>query len=73
MLELYHAIKNADSNHRNMVLTVLDGKPFGEKALVSGERIKWESVKNGFFSENRAEIGRIKESGKVIVGGLVSM
>ena len=57
MLELYHAIKNADSNHRNMVLTVLDGKPFGEKALVSGERIKWESVKNGFFSENRAEIG----------------
>ena len=69
MLELYHAIKNADSNHRNMVLTVLDGKPFGEKALVSGERIKWESVKNGFFSENRAEIGRIKESGKVIVGG----
>lgn len=56
MLDLYKNIENCDPDSRNMVLTVLEGEAFGEKALISDGRIVWESKKRGFFSQHNEEL-----------------
>lgn len=50
MLELYKNIENCNPDAQNVVLTVLDGEAFGEKALVSDGQLVWESKENGFFT-----------------------
>lgn len=50
MLEFYQAVKDVDANCRNLAMTVLEGRFFGEKALAAGRDIVWASAENGFFA-----------------------
>lgn len=50
MIEFYQAVNEADPNGRNLAMTVLEGRFFGEKALVSDQEIIWKADENGFFA-----------------------
>ena len=56
MLELYRAVADCDPNKKNVVVTVLDGDSFGEKALLSDGQLVWESVEGGYFSARFAAV-----------------
>ena len=49
MLELYRAIEEINPNYQNLVMTVIEGESFGEKALISNHEMIWESQKDGFL------------------------
>ncbi len=66
MLEFYQAVRDADDKSRNLVMTVLEGRYFGEKALLSNQKIVFQSKENGFFADCRFDeeiLNRIDEKG----------
>ena len=69
MLELYKNIENCNPDAQNVVLTVLDGEAFGEKALVSDGQLLWEGKEHGFFTGHKEALKqRFNESLTVIDG-----
>ena len=68
MENLYQRLRTIDSNNRNIVCTVVDGKHFGEKALFSNEHLIWETSADGFFSHSDFGTNEIKKSGCYTVG-----
>lgn len=69
MLGFYDAVRMADSNAQNIVMTVLSGDDFGEKALVSDHKIMWQSKEDGYFTIYEKEIKKIEDSGRFEIGG----
>ena len=49
--ELYRRIASCSPGRRTCVLTVLEGRFTGEKALFTDGLLQWESVNNGFCSQ----------------------
>ena len=68
MQELFRAIDNCEPGSTNVVVTVLEGKWTGEKALISNGIIIWKSSKDGFFSSHE-EVCQIRESGVQTISG----
>lgn len=56
MLELYRAIADCNPNGKNMVVSVLDGEAFGQKALFSDETLICETKESGYFSQHGEEV-----------------
>lgn len=52
MFEFYSMIQELNPNRQNMVMTVIEGNNFGDKAIISNNNIVWESKENGFFFHN---------------------
>lgn len=69
MLELYKNIENCNPDAQNVVLTVLDGEAFGEKALVSDRRLVWESKENGFFTGHKETLEQNFDESLTVVDG----
>lgn len=69
MLDFYEAIYEANPNHQNITITVLEGEAFGEKALLSNHKIIWKTEGTGFFERNRKEIQKIDEGGSYTIDG----
>lgn len=56
MSDFYHIIRNLRPEGRNVVVTVLSGDHFGEKAILSGGRIVYESGEGVFPGKIKEEI-----------------
>lgn len=67
--EFYETMQELDFNHPNLVMTVLEGAAFGEKALVSNQRLQWESKAGGFYTEHQSAAENICGSGIVEIAG----
>ena len=59
MLELFRAIEEINPNYQNLVMTVIEGESFGEKALISNHEMIWKSQKDGFFASHKEEIEQL--------------
>lgn len=68
MLDLYKNIENCDPSSQNMVLTVLEGEAFGEKALISDGQIVWESREAGFFTQYKEELKTDFKGNTTVIG-----
>ena len=64
MTEFFHALSRACPGRRNFALTALEGRFFGEKALVSEKEVVWRSKETGFFAgfDLSAEIEKQKNA-----------
>lgn len=69
MIELYERIRECGSSQSGMVLTAIDPELLGEKALVSGGKVLWESSDGGFFSQNCEEAAALHETGVFCIAG----
>lgn len=67
--EFYERIQEADWNHQNIVMTVLEGDSFGEKALTADQRLQWESRAGGFYTKYQGEAEKVCSSGIVEIAG----
>lgn len=66
MLEFYQAVKDADPKSWNLAMTVLEGRYFGEKALVSNQKVVYQSEEHGFFAGchlDEEKMTKLKEKG----------
>lgn len=68
-MEFYHAIETLDPKKQNIAVTVLSGDAFGEKALISDQKIVWKSQEDGYFTTYKEEIEKINDSGRFLIGG----
>lgn len=72
MQRLFEAIEKVEACEPgavNLVLSALDEAHLGEKALVSGGKLVWESKEQGFFSENRDVAASVTGSGIAQIAG----
>lgn len=69
MLDFFHILEEVNPNDPSIVMTVLEGEAFGEKALVSKHKLVWESRKGGYYMQHQEEIERIHDSRVVVIGG----
>lgn len=69
MLDFYHAVREANPNHQNIAITVLEGEAFGEKALLSGGEMIWMTKGSEYYARNREEVAQINDGGIYTVGG----
>ena len=67
MFEFYTALDSANPNAQNLAMTVIDGPSFGEKALVSGGRLVYES--GSFFSAHESEVLALADGGTYAIDG----
>lgn len=72
MRELFYKLRDHIEDKELMVITVIEGKCFGEKALISGNSIIWESEQNGFFTRNIKNIKHRASTGKLLVGNTMT-
>ncbi len=68
MHAFYEVIQNLNKNNVNVILTVTQGAHAGEKAVISEERLIWETKEAGFFSENLNLLKSVENSGMLQVG-----
>ncbi len=69
MENLYQLLREEDTNHFNVVYTVIDGMHFGEKALLSDKSLIWESRQEGFFSQHLKEIMEVQKNKIMTIDG----
>lgn len=62
-MDFYNAVDEANPNHQNIAVTVLEGKSFGEKAFVSNHEMIWKSEDSDYFIRNKTEIEQIQDGG----------
>ncbi len=73
MLTLYRLLATADADAHSAVLTVIEGRDFGDKCLLSSGALQWERDEEGFFARNIDEIRDIdggREAGPLGCGTL---
>lgn len=68
MLELYKRIDECSLDADNIVMTVLEGEGFGEKALISDGELVWESNSQGFFHGYRKELANPLQKRVLMLG-----
>lgn len=69
MQELFEKIANLEQREKTVVLTVIEGENFGEKALMEQGKLLWKSCSNGFFSEQEGRIIQRGSTGKMVAAG----
>lgn len=69
MQEFYQAVRDMDPNCKNIAATVLEGRFFGEKVLISDQDIIWKSEENGFFADGCVDNTKIDGSGIRTIDG----
>lgn len=68
-VSFFGALENLNTNLFNISMTAVDEKSLGEKAILSGGALVWESRTGSIFSENMEEARSITEGGMKTVGG----
>ena len=58
-----------DANARNAVLTVIEGRDFGDKCLLCAGALRWERDDGGFFARNIDAIRDVDRSGMLEIEG----
>ena len=69
MLELYRLLSTVDANARNAVLTVIEGRDFGDKCLLCAGVLRWERDDGGFFARNIDAIRDVDRGGMLEIEG----
>ena len=69
MLEFYRLLSTLDADARNAVLTVIEGRDFGDRCLLSAGTILWERDEGGFFARNIEAVRDVDQSGMLEIGG----
>lgn len=69
MLEFYNAVRNANPNHQNITITVLEGEAIGEKALLANHSIVWQPEGSEFFARNKETLEKINDGGICTIDG----
>ena len=69
MLELYRLLSTLDANARNAVLTVIEGRDFGDKCLLCAGALRWERDDGGFFARNIDAIRDVDRGGMLEIEG----
>ena len=69
MSDFYEAVNQLDPNNRNLAMTVIEGKAFGEKALLSGHKMVWRTEGSSFFRNFQQELEQFDVGGLYTVGG----
>ena len=66
-LSFYEMIDDANPNHRNVTMTVLEGEYMGEKAVFTNHALSWKESENGFFAAHEAEAKEQETDGRLAV------
>ena len=69
MKELFSILNGSNSDHDSFIVTLLDGKYCGVKALVLGGAVRWCSGEEAFFAEQLPVLAGVKNSGIQVIGG----
>lgn len=64
----YEMMRKLNPNHLNMVLTAIDDRHLGEKALFSDHKMIWQSCEDSIFSAHAEDAINIEESGLKTIG-----
>ena len=67
--DLYDALSDANINAETCVVTVVSGKDLGEKAMISGGVMCWNSASDGFLKAHEDEIRAVPDSGIIRIDG----
>lgn len=63
MMEFFQAVSEIEASKKNLVVTVLDGDFFGEKALFSDKTALWKSKEQGFWFKYPPGLDQVQSSG----------
>ena len=69
VLNLYHAISDANNNAETYIATVVRGVHTGEKALIQDGKMIWNSEPEGFLASHESEIAGAGDSGIFDIAG----
>lgn len=69
MQGLFEKIADLEQREKTAVLTVIEGKDFGEKALMKQGKILWKSCPDGFFYMQEENLTQRSSTGKMIIQG----
>ena len=69
MQGLFEKIADLEQRENTAVLTVIEGKDFGEKALMKQGKILWKSCPDGFFYMQEENLTQRSSTGKMIIQG----
>ncbi len=70
MLEFFEAIKKLDPNNRNLAVTLLDKEFLGEKLLISGGSVIYQSKEGIPGLDDLPELAKIQDTGIFSIGGI---
>lgn len=69
MLTMFRLLSTLDADARNAVMTVIEGRDFGDKCLLSAGAILWERDEGGFFAHNIDAVRDVDQSGMLEIEG----